>query len=65
MTGTSTGTRAASTDLTNDPREVLTMAIQMLFYQIGHDRDYLIAMMARRDPEMLDLILGVLFRYDP
>ncbi len=39
------------------------MAIQRLFYPIG-DHDYLMAM-ARHDPEMLDLIIGVLFRYDP
>lgn len=45
------------------PLEVFTMAAQMLFHPLwGKEtlRD-----LVRDDPEMLDLILGVLFRYDP
>ena len=45
------------------PAEVLTMAMQMTFHPVWgeeHLRD-----MVRDDPELLDLVLGVLFHYDP
>ena len=45
------------------PREMLTMAMQGVFHPIwgrDHLRD-----IVRDDPEMLDLVLGVLFHYDP
>ena len=45
------------------PREVITMAYQMLLHPI-HGEDQL-AKLAQSDPEMLDLALGALFRYDP
>ena len=45
------------------PREVLTMGMQQLFYSVWGD-EYL-DMMLRKDPEMLDLLLGLLFGYDP
>ena len=46
-----------------EPREVFAMALQQLFHPIW-GKDYL-GDMARDDPEMLDLIVGVLLRYDP
>ena len=46
-----------------DPLEVLTMAMQGVFHPIW-GRDYLPAIV-RDDPEMVDLVLGVLFRYNP
>ena len=46
-----------------DPREVLTMAMQGVFHPIW-GRDYLPAIV-RDDPEMVDHVLGVLFRYNP
>ena len=45
------------------PREVITMAYQMLLHPI-HGEEQL-AKLAQSDPEMLDLALGALFRYDP
>ncbi len=39
------------------------MAMQMLFYKIDGE-DFMKALV-KRDPEMLDLALGALFRYDP
>ncbi len=45
------------------PREILTMVAHMPFYQIG-SCDYLKDMM-RDDPEMLNLIIGIVFRFDP
>lgn len=44
------------------PLEVLTTGIQQLFHPV-HGRD-LLRVMAKKDPEMLDMLLGVLFRYD-
>ena len=44
-----------------DALEVATMAFQIA---LGGDRDWL-ERMARHDPRMLDIVLGVLFRYDP
>ncbi len=45
------------------PLEVLTMAMQMTFHPVwGED---CLRTMARDDPEMLDLVLGVLFHYNP
>jgi len=45
--------------------EVMTCAFQMLFHKLpgkeGADLDKLV----RRDPELLDLVLGLLFHYDP
>ncbi len=46
----------------DDPLEVLPVAVQMLFYPIGQED--LLQELTRDDPEMLDLIIGVLFRYD-
>ena len=45
------------------PQEVFTVGVQQLFHPV-HGKEYL-GLMARDDPEMLDLLLGVLFRYDP
>ncbi len=45
------------------PQEVLTMGVQQLFHPVWGE-EYLIEL-ARDDPEMLDLVLGVLFHYDP
>ena len=45
------------------PAEVLTTAMQQLFYNV-HGKEYL-RVLFKRDPEMLDLALGALFRYDP
>lgn len=39
------------------------MAMQMLFHKI--DGEDFMEDLAAEDPEMLDLALGVLFRYDP
>ena len=48
--------------------EVITRAMQTLFYPLrdptGQVRD-LLPMLIGRDPEMLHLTLGLLFRYDP
>ena len=46
-----------------EPREVFAMALQQLFHPIW-GKEHL-GDMARKDPEMLDLIVGVLLRYDP
>ena len=46
------------------PREVWTMTIQMAFHPVWGE-DYLLKMAADDDTELLDLLLGVLFRYDP
>ena len=45
------------------PREVWAVATQMLFHHIDGD-DYTKELI-RDDPELLYLVLGVLFRYDP
>ncbi len=45
------------------PQEVLTMGVQQLFHPVW-DEEYLL-MLVHDDPEMLDLVLGVLFHYDP
>ena len=45
------------------PLEVLTMGMQTLFHA-AWDNDYLRKLL-RDDPEMADLLLGVLFGYDP
>ena len=50
-------------DNDGEPLEVITMAMQMLFYKIDGE-DFMKALV-KRDPEMLDLALGALFRYDP
>ena len=44
-----------------DALEVATRAFQIV---LGRDRDWL-EKMARHDPRMLDIVLGVLFDYDP
>ena len=43
--------------------EVITRGYQMLFYPLS-GQEYL-GEMARDDPEMLDLLLGMLFHYTP
>ena len=48
---------------TEEPFEVMTMGIQQIFYPVW-GWEYL-DMMLRDDPEMLDLLLGLLFGYDP
>ncbi len=45
------------------PREVFTMGMQQLFFPVWGEE--LLRDLARKDPEMLDLLIGVLFRYDP
>ena len=45
------------------PAEVFTTAMQQLFYNV-HGKEYLPKLLTQ-DPEMLDLALGALFRYDP
>lgn len=45
------------------PLEVFTMAVQMLFHPVL-GREHL-RQMVREDPELLDLVIGALFRYDP
>ncbi|MCY4098839.1 MAG: hypothetical protein OXF40_11360, partial [Rhodospirillales bacterium] len=45
------------------PLEVLTMAMQMTFHPVWR-REHLWDLV-RKDPELLDLSLGVLFHYDP
>ena len=50
-------------DPDEEPREVFAMALQQLFHPIW-GKEHL-GDMARKDPEMLDLIVGVLLRYDP
>lgn len=46
-----------------DPREVFTMAIQQTFHPVW-GREFL-RRLVRDDPEMLDLVTGVLLHYDP
>ena len=46
-----------------EPREVFTVAVQQTFHPVW-GTEYL-GEMARDDPEMLDLVIGVLLRYDP
>ncbi len=50
-------------DDTDAPLEVLTMAVQTLFYPL-HDKERLTDF-ARYDPELLDLLIGVLYHFDP
>ncbi len=50
-------------DSGEDPKEVWAMAMHMLFHHI-EGTDYMRELI-RDDPELLDLVLGVLFRYDP
>ena len=45
------------------PGEVLTMAMQAVFHPVW-GVDY-IRQIARDDPELLDLVIGTLFRFDP
>ena len=45
------------------PREVLTMGMQQLFHPLFKSEH--LRKLVRDDPEMLDLLLGVLFGYDP
>ena len=45
------------------PAEVFTTAMQQVLYNV-HGKEYLPKLL-KRDPEMLDLALGALFRYDP
>ncbi|MBC6406279.1 MAG: hypothetical protein GDA41_11280, partial [Rhodospirillales bacterium] len=45
--------------------EVMTCAFQMLFYKLPGDRGADLDDLVRRDPELLDLVLGLLFHYDP
>jgi len=51
------------TKLYGQPREVMTRAIQMLWYPV-YGRDFL-KQMTEDDPEFLDLTLGLLLRYNP
>ena len=45
------------------PREVITMAVQILFHPLhGEER---LTQLARHDPEMLDLVIGMLYHFDP
>ena len=50
-------------DSGEDPKEVWAMAMHMLFHHI-EGTDYTKELILD-DPELLDLVLGVLFRYDP
>ncbi len=45
--------------------EVMTRAFQLLFHKLPGRRGIDLARLARRNPEMLDLVLGLLFHYDP
>ncbi len=45
--------------------EVMTRAFQLLFHKLPGDRRVDLDKLARDDPEMLDLVLGLLFHYDP
>ncbi len=45
--------------------EVMTRAFETLFHKLPGDEGVDLDQMARRDPEMLDLVLGLLFHYDP
>ena len=53
--------------------EVITRATQLLFHPLASRakvggplwHDELLPRLVRKDPEMLDLTLGLLFRYDP
>ena len=46
-----------------DPQEVFTMAVQQTFHPVW-GREFL-RRLVRDDPEMLDLVTGVLLHYDP
>ncbi len=43
----------------------MTRAFQLLFHKLPGDEGVDLDKLARRDPEMLDLVLGLLFHYDP
>ena len=45
--------------------EVMTCAFQMLFHKLPGGRGADLDDLVRRDPELLDLVLGLLFHYDP
>ena len=45
--------------------EVMTRAFQILFHRLPGDRPVDLDKLVRRDPEMLDLALGLLFHHDP
>ena len=47
----------------DNPREVITMAVQTLFHPL-HGKERLVDL-ARHDPEMLDLVIGALYHFDP
>ncbi len=55
--------RGADPPVDGAPREVITMAYQMLLYPV-FDKEKLRDLI-RHDPEMVDLALGALFHYDP
>ena len=47
-------------------REVATRAFQLLFHRLERRKDQVdLDRYLRRDPEMVDLIIGMLFHYDP
>ena len=45
--------------------EVMTRAFQILFHRLPGEEPVDLDKLVRRDPEMLDLALGLLFHYDP
>ncbi len=45
--------------------EVMTRAFQILFHRLPGDEGVDLDKLVRDDPEMLDLVLGLLFHYDP
>jgi len=45
--------------------EVMTRAFQILFHKLPGDEGADLQDLVRDDPEMLDLVLGLLFHYDP
>lgn len=55
--------RGADPPVDGSPREVITMAYQMLLHPV-HGEEKLRELI-RHDPEMVDLALGALFHYDP
>ena len=50
-------------EYSGDPREVMTMAFQQLLHRV-HDREFLDKLFDK-DPELLDLAIGALFKFDP
>ncbi|MBC6405258.1 MAG: hypothetical protein GDA41_05955 [Rhodospirillales bacterium] len=45
--------------------EVMTRAFHLLFHKLPGDKGADLDDLVRRDPEMLRLVLGLLFHYDP